>query len=79
MALASFRHDDFRRRGIIESAVTPGCGYFVFEKLNIKLPPGNITADGRYFGQPRYPDHIKINLPSPAIDFLWAGSPPERT
>jgi histidinol-phosphate/aromatic aminotransferase/cobyric acid decarboxylase-like protein len=77
MALVSFRHNLLRRRGIIQSPLTPSSGYFVFEKINTPLPADYIRVDGRYFDQPRYPDHTKLNLLSPSINVLYDQVPAE--
>ncbi len=70
MALVSRRHKALRRDGVIQSLLTPSCGYFVFEKLNVDLPENYITVDGRYFTQPRFIDYIKINLLSPSVTMI---------
>ena len=70
MELVSSRHKLLRNRGVLQSPFAPSCGYFVFEKLNIKLPDQYITVDGRYFDQPRFAEFVKINLLSPSIGLL---------
>jgi histidinol-phosphate/aromatic aminotransferase/cobyric acid decarboxylase-like protein len=72
MALVSKRYNALRKLGIIASELCPSCGYFVFQKVNVRLPERYITVDGKYFDQPRYKDHIKINLLSPSIELLLA-------
>jgi histidinol-phosphate/aromatic aminotransferase/cobyric acid decarboxylase-like protein len=74
MALASSRYNALRKLGAIESDLRPSCGYFVFQKVNVVLPEDYITVDGKYFDQPRYKNHIKINLLSPSIELLMARS-----
>jgi hypothetical protein len=70
MALASKRHAYLRENKIIESEVTPDCGYFVFEKIRVPLPEGYVKVDGKFFNQQNYPDHIKINLLSPSMKLI---------
>jgi aspartate/methionine/tyrosine aminotransferase len=59
---AATRHRSLRSKGIIESPLNPEAGYFVFEKINIKLPEDSLRMEGKYFGQPRYPGHTRLNL-----------------
>jgi aspartate/methionine/tyrosine aminotransferase len=59
---AASRHRSLRSKGIIESPLNPEAGYFVFEKINIKLPEDSLRMEGKYFGQPRYPGHTRLNL-----------------
>jgi histidinol-phosphate/aromatic aminotransferase/cobyric acid decarboxylase-like protein len=68
--LAADRHRALRDARVIGARVTPDAGYFVFEKINIELPPNYKVVDGRYFNQKNLPDHVKINLLSPSIDLL---------
>lgn len=68
--LCSERHLDLRRRGAIEAAWEPRCGYFIFERILAPLPPELILMDGAYFEQLRHTDHRRINLLSPSIGLL---------
>jgi len=68
---AASRHADLRRRHIIESPLAPQTGYFVFEKINVPLGDNDhLRMDGRYFGQPRFPHHARMNLLSTKIHLL---------
>jgi len=60
-------HLRLRAKKAIASPFDPSCGYFVFEQINVPLPEGYLVVDGRYFEQPRFSDHVKINLLSPSI------------
>ena len=64
------RHKDLRARNVIESPLTPQTGYFVFEKINTNLPDITVKMDGRYFGQPRFPEHVRMNLLSTKYHLL---------
>jgi len=68
--LAADRHRTLRDASVIQSAVTPDAGYFVFEKINVALPENYKLVDGRYFDQHNYPGFVKVNLLSPSIDLL---------
>lgn len=70
MSLASKRHAFLRENRIIESELTPHCGYFVFERIRAPLPEGYVMVDGKFFDQKNYPDHIKINLLSPSLKLI---------
>lgn len=70
IARASSRHAKLRDLGIIESRLRPEAGYFVFEKINVSLPEDNLRMDGRYFGQPRFPQHARMNLLSTRFHLL---------
>jgi aspartate/methionine/tyrosine aminotransferase len=59
---AASRHANLRTMQRIESPLTPKAGYFVFEKINVPLPGNALRMDGRYFGQPRFPHHARMNL-----------------
>lgn len=74
--VAADRHRFLRNSGRIESTITPECGYFVFERICVRLPHGHVLADGRYFEQERYRGYYKINLLSPSVDLLMEGSLP---
>jgi histidinol-phosphate/aromatic aminotransferase/cobyric acid decarboxylase-like protein len=65
------RHRYLRIHNVIESEITPECGYFVFEKTKVSLPDGYSVMDGKYFGLRDYPGYIKINLLSPSINKLF--------
>jgi aspartate/methionine/tyrosine aminotransferase len=67
---AAGRHARLRERGIIESPLNPQSGYFVFEKINVPLTDDHLRMDGRYFGQPRFPGHARMNLLSTKIHLL---------
>ncbi|KAA0675636.1 aminotransferase class I/II-fold pyridoxal phosphate-dependent enzyme [Roseomonas genomospecies 6] len=67
---AKDRHVELRSRGVISSPFNPRCGYFAYEQLNYKLPDGYIKMDGKYFGQFRFPDHVRINLLSPSQNVI---------
>lgn len=68
--LAIERHSTLRAKGIIESDIVPNCGYFVFEKINKKLPKKHLAVNGSYFDQKNFPAYTKINLLSPSINLL---------
>ena len=70
IARASGRHKALRERHVIESPLRPSAGYFVFEKLSVKLPDDSLRMDGKYFGQPRFPGHTRINLLSTKFHLL---------
>ncbi|UPT67966.1 MAG: hypothetical protein M0D57_04700 [Sphingobacteriales bacterium JAD_PAG50586_3] len=70
MDLASYRHSLLRSKSAIESVYNPSCGYFIFEKINVKLPQDYIKVDGKYFDQDNFPGYTKINLLSPSINIL---------
>ena len=63
-------HGRLRASGAISSPFDPSCGYFVFEQIDAPLPEGYLVVDGRYFEQPRYPTHVKINLLSPSLSLI---------
>ena len=67
---AASRHAKLRSMCRIESPLTPQAGYFVFEKINVPLPDDNLRMDGRYFGQPRFPRHSRMNLLSTKYHLL---------
>lgn len=67
---AASRHAELRSTRAIESPLTPQAGYFVFEKINVPLPDDNLRMDGRYFGQPRFPNHARMNLLSTKYHLL---------
>jgi len=67
---ASNRHSKLRSTGRLESPLAPQAGYFVFEKINVPLPDGTLRMDGRYFGQPRFPEHTRLNLLSTKYHLL---------
>ncbi len=64
------RHKWLRERRLIESVISPDCGYFVFERVTHALPPGYSVMDARYFGLRGYAGYMKINLLSPSITLL---------
>jgi aspartate/methionine/tyrosine aminotransferase len=68
--LVAERHRYLREGKIIESELTPTCGYFVFEKINAPLPEGYKLIDGRFFDQKNYLGYTKINLLSPSLRLL---------
>lgn len=70
IADASASHRRLRAKKAISSPFDPQCGYFVFEKIDVPLPEGYLVVDGRYFQQPRFPRHVKINLLSPSISLI---------
>jgi histidinol-phosphate/aromatic aminotransferase/cobyric acid decarboxylase-like protein len=70
MHLAAVRHNLLRREGVIQSTLSPHCGYFVFEKIGTSLPKDYHLVDGRFFGQHNYPGYSKINLLSPSLHLL---------
>lgn len=70
IARASGRHKALRQRHVIESPLKPETGYFVFEKVNTILPENSLRMDGKYFGQPRFPEHTRINLLSTQFHLL---------
>jgi aspartate/methionine/tyrosine aminotransferase len=70
MARAASRHANLRRTRRIESPLAPRVGYFVFEKINVPLPEESLRMDGRYFGQPRFPQHARFNLLSTKYHLL---------
>lgn len=72
IARASSRHALLRERDIIASPLEPQTGYFVFEKVNIPLADNDLRMDGKYFGQPRFPGHTRINLLSTKFHLLEA-------
>ena len=74
MQVVSKRHKHFRTHNIIESEISPECGYFVFEKIKVPLPDGYSVINGRYFDLKNYSGYTKINLLSPSINIL--GSSP---
>ncbi len=67
MKVVCKRHSYFRAKSIIESDISPVCGYFVFEKIKTALPEGYAMVDGKYFGLGNYPGYTKINLLSPSL------------
>jgi len=67
---AASRHAKLRSTGTIESPLRPEAGYFVFEKINVPLPDDSLRMDGRYFGQPRFPQHARMNLLSTKYHLL---------
>jgi histidinol-phosphate/aromatic aminotransferase/cobyric acid decarboxylase-like protein len=69
-AMAATRHAFLRREGVMTSPVEPNCGYFVFERLTHPLPENYVVVDGKFFRQPRYPGHIKLNLLSPSLSLV---------
>jgi hypothetical protein len=68
--VVSMRHRHFRAHNIIESEISPECGYSVFEKIKVPLPDGYRVIDGRYFDLLDYSGYTKINLLSPSINIL---------
>lgn len=70
MQLAVQRHSYLRTQKLIESDLTPQCGYFVFERIHAPLPQQYPVVDGKYFSLSSYPCHIKINLLSPSLRIL---------
>jgi aspartate/methionine/tyrosine aminotransferase len=68
--LAADRHGDLRRRGIINAAWNPCCGYFVFERINVPVRDEAILMDGSFFEQRRHCDARRVNLLSPSIHSL---------
>jgi hypothetical protein len=70
VASVSDAHKRLRAKKAISSPFDPTCGYFVFEQINVPLPKDYLVVDGRYFEQPRYPTHVKINLLSPSMPLL---------
>ena len=71
MQVVKRRHTFLRKHNIIESDISPECGYFVFEKINVPLPEGYSIMDGKYFDLTSYSGYIKINLLSPSIHLLY--------
>jgi aspartate/methionine/tyrosine aminotransferase len=67
---ASNRHSKLRKTGRLESPLAPQAGYFVFEKINGPVPDSTLRMDGRYFGQPRFPEHARLNLLSTQFHLL---------
>lgn len=67
---AANRHAKLRGMHRIESPLKPEAGYFVFEKINIPMADDNLRMDGRYFGQPRFPQHARMNLLSTKYHLL---------
>jgi aspartate/methionine/tyrosine aminotransferase len=72
---AAERHKRLRRDKIIESPLAPNVGYFVFEKINIDLPKDTLKMQGDYFGQPRFPEHTRMNLLSTKFHLLEGREP----
>jgi len=70
IARAAGRHASLRSKGTLESPLHPQAGYFVFEKINVPLPDDGLRMDGRYFGQPRFPGHARMNLLSTKFHLL---------
>jgi aspartate/methionine/tyrosine aminotransferase len=70
IARAASRHAKLRSARRIESTLQPQTGYFVFEQVNVPMPEGTVRMDGRYFGQPRFPQHARINLLSTKFHLL---------
>lgn len=70
MRAASEKYLQLHTNKVIESVLSPECGYFVFEKIKCKLPRGYTVMDGKYFDLKNYQDYIKINLLSPSINIL---------
>jgi aspartate/methionine/tyrosine aminotransferase len=70
MQLVFRRHSYLRTHNVIESEISPECGYFVFEKIKVPLPDGYSVMDGRYFDLLNYLGYIKINLLSPSLNIL---------
>lgn len=66
----SNRHRALREHGVIDSPLTPHCGYFAFENVRVPLPENYFRLEGKYFDQPRYPGHAKVNLLSPSIKLI---------
>jgi aspartate/methionine/tyrosine aminotransferase len=64
------RHRKLRGIGAIQSSIMPDSGYFAFEEVIAPLPTGYFQLDGKYFDQPRYPRHAKLNLLSPSIGLI---------
>jgi aspartate/methionine/tyrosine aminotransferase len=69
MTRSSTRHTALRDKGVLDSPLYPSAGYFVFEKINKQID-GNLRMDGRYFGQPRFPEHTRLNLLSTQFHLL---------
>jgi aspartate/methionine/tyrosine aminotransferase len=70
MKIVSKRHIYLRTNNIIESDISPDCGYFVFEKIKTTLPEGYVMVDGKFFALCNYPGYTKINLLSPSLKVL---------
>ena len=67
MKIVSKRHKYLRANSIIESEISPNCGYFVFEKIKAAMPEGYVMVDGKFFALSNYPGYTKINLLSPSL------------
>jgi hypothetical protein len=70
MRLVATRHKSLRAQGAISAPWEPNCGYFIFEKIEVGLPPDTLLMDGTYFEQKHYPQYYRINLLSPMFDIL---------
>lgn len=68
--LVGRRHRHLRSRGVIESQLTPECGYFVFERVNVPLPAGYAVMNSKYFELEGFDNYMKINLLSPSMNLL---------
>jgi len=67
---AASRHKMLRSKHIIASPLVPQTGYFVFERIIARLPDNSLRMDGKYFGQPRFPEHTRMNLLSTQFHLL---------
>jgi aspartate/methionine/tyrosine aminotransferase len=67
---AANRHRQLRNNHTIESPLKPETGYFVFEKVNVTTPDEGLRMQGKYFGQPRFPQHTRLNLLSTKFHLL---------
>jgi aspartate/methionine/tyrosine aminotransferase len=65
--LASTMHKSLRNKYIINAEWNPSDGYFCFERVNRRSEMLSKTMGGSFFEQPRYPEHVRINLLSPTL------------
>jgi aspartate/methionine/tyrosine aminotransferase len=70
LELSQRRYKALRSSGKIFANWEARCGYFVFERILVRLPKGMALMDGSFFEQKRYRDHRRINLLSPSIGLL---------
>ena len=68
--LISDRHRRLREANAIESVLQPHCGFFVFERVNARLPEGYLVMGGDYFDQARFPEYVRVNLLSPSFHLI---------
>jgi hypothetical protein len=62
--LTSFLRDTYHklsRKGIIETRITPDCGYFVFGLHKMKLS-NEVAMNEEFFELKGYPNYVRINL-----------------